>query len=264
MTYSTSSQAVQVSAKSVANKCVSVITINNPPVNSFNIPLTAELTNVLKEIENSNSDGLIITSSLPKTFSAGLDLNDLYQKPKDHLSLFWSHVQNLWFQLYTSKLPTIAAISGHCLAGGVIIASACDYRVAVDSDYRIGVTAAKIGVVAPPWFLAMLTHLMGQRQTELALQCGHVFTPLDAKVVGLVDKVCPPEELEATSIEAIKPYLSVSKEARAVMKQSLRAELAEKFLQRKDKDREDFVSYMLRDSVQKNLKKYIDSIKAKQ
>lgn len=262
MTYH--SQSINVSKKYVGNSAVAVVTINKPPVNSFNISLTAELTSVLREVEScKETQGIIITSSLPKTFSAGLDLNDLYQKPKNHLDLFWNHVQSMWLQLYSSKLPTVAAINGHCLAGGTLLAAACDYRVAVDGDYGIGVTAAKIGVVAPPWFLKKLTHLMGQRQTELALQCGKVFTPRNAQAIGLIDEVCPLDNLEVNSVQAITPFLSVSQEARAVMKQSLRAELVSSFLETRDKDREDFVNFILRDSVQRNLQKYIENLKSK-
>ena len=258
------SQTISVSRKPVENQSVTVVSINHPPVNSFNIPLTAELTTVLREIEDSKqTHGIIITSSLSKTFSAGLDLNDLYQQPEEHLNEFWNHVQSLWFQLYSSKLPTVAAINGHCLAGGTIVAAACDYRVAIEGDYGIGVTAAKIGVVAPPWFLKMLTHLMGQRQTELALQCGKVFSPLDAKAIGLIDEVCLPCELEDRSVQAITPYLKVSQEARAVMKQSLRAELVNGFLENREKDQTDFVSYILKDSVQKNLQNFIERLKTK-
>ena len=173
-------------------------------------------------------------------------------------------MQDLWLQLYSSRLPTIAAINGHCLAGGTIIATACDYRVAVEGNYSIGVTAAKIGVIAPPWFLKMLTYVMGQRNTELALQQGRVFTPREAIGVGLVDKVCSRDMIDEECWTALEPFLTVSAESRATMKLSLRADLIDNFLRSREEDMNNFVDFILKDSVQNNLGKFMEQLKSKQ
>ena len=244
---------------------MATVTLNRPPVNSFNIAFTGELTRALKEIEKSEKvDALILKSKNPNIFSSGLDLHDLFAQPRSHLELFWQCVQDLWLQLYSSRLPTIAAINGHCLAGGTIIATACDYRVAVEGNYSIGVTAAKIGVIAPPWFLKMLTYVMGQRNTELALQQGRVFTPREAIGVGLVDKVCSRDMIDEECWTALEPFLTVSAESRATMKLSLRADLIDNFLRSREEDMNNFVDFILKDSVQNNLGKFMEQLKSKQ
>jgi 3,2-trans-enoyl-CoA isomerase len=233
-------------------------------VNSFDVAYTDELTRALKEIEKSGKvDGLILKSKNPSVFSSGLDLHDLFAQPRSHLELFWRHVQDLWLQLYSSRLPTVAAINGHCLAGGTIIAGACDYRVAVEGSYGIGVTAAKIGLIAPPWFLKMLTYVMGQRNTELALQRGHVFTPQEALGVGLVDKVCSKDMMDEECWKALEPFLTVSAESQATMKLSLRADLIDNFLRSREEDMNNMVNFILKDSVQSNLGNYMEQLKSK-
>ena len=241
---------------------VAVISLNRPPVNSFNIAFAEEFSATLQGLEQSGSaDAIIVRSSLPTVFSAGLDLNDLYNKPRPHLEEFWRHVQNIWLQLYASRLPTVAAINGHCLAAGTIIAAACDHRVAASGDYKMGVSAAVIGVVAPPWFLTMLTHLIGQRPTEAALQQATLFSPTRAKAIGLVDEVCEPDMLEAHAFDALTPYLSVSAESRSTMKLSLRRDLINSFLASRDQDTVDMVSFLERDSVQRNIGEYMERLK---
>ncbi len=242
---------------------IATITLQHPPVNSFDVSFASELSSILKEIEHSSADAMILKSSLPATFSAGLDLNVLHGISEDRLRLFWMHIQDIWYHLYASRLVKVAAINGHCLAAGTIIAAACDYRVAAQGQYVIGVTAARIGVVAPPWFLKMLTHLMGQRNTELFLQQGRVFLPDQALAVGLVDEVCSPEDLEERCYEALRPFLSVSQEARATMGFYLREELLERFLATRDQDMERFIEFMMRDSVQERMGKYIKHLKKK-
>lgn len=258
------SQFVKVNFKKCAGYSVATVKLDRPPVNSFDISFADELTKCLKKIEESKqADALILKSNNPNVFSSGLDLHDLFAKPRSHLELFWRQFQDLWLQLYSTKLPTIAAINGYCLAGGTVIAAACDYRLAVEGDYRIGVTAAKIGVVAPPWFLKMLAQVMGQRNTELALQLGHVFTPREAMAVGLVDRICTLNTLDIECWEALEPFLHVSAESRATMKLSLRADLIDEFLKSRAVDMDKFVSFILRDSVQNRLGKYIEQLKSK-
>lgn len=258
------SQFVEVKSEKHSKYYVASVTLNRPPVNSLDVAFTEELTRALKKIEKSGEvDALILKSKNPNIFSSGLDLHDLFAQPRSHLELFWQHIQDLWLQLYSSRLPTIAAINGHCLAGGTILATACDYRVAVEGSYGIGVTAAKIGVVAPPWFLKMLTYVMGQRNTELALQQGRVFTPSEAMGVGLVDRVCPKDTMDEECWKALDPFLTVSAESRATMKLSLRMDLINNFLQSREEDMNNFVNFILKESVQSNLGKYMEQLKSK-
>ena len=243
---------------------VAKLTMNHPPVNSFDIPLVASLTNHLEDLQLfGKCDGIIITSSVPRTFSAGLDLKELHGVTAEHLRKFWRHVQDLWLCLYSSRVPTVAAINGHCLAAGTIIATACDYRVAAEGDYGVGVTAAKVGIVAPGWFLLMLTHLMGQRRTELALQQGLLFKPEEAQRAGLLDKVCKSERLHEEALAALEPFLTVSQLSRATMKLSLRGDLIDRFVRSRTEDEDKFVGFVMQDSVQKSLGDYIQKLRSR-
>lgn len=264
LTTRNSSQFVKVGTLKHDKYSVATVTLDRPPVNSVDVSFARDLAKTLKEIEvSSQVDALILKSNRPTVFSSGLDLNDLFAQPRSHLEIFWRHVQDVWLHLYSSKLPTVAAINGHCLAGGTILAAACDYRLAVGGDYGIGVTAAKIGLVAPPWFLKMLTYVMGQRNTELALQIGCVFTPKEAKAVGLIDQICTKDRLDAECLKALEPFLVVSAESRARMKRTLRADIIDSFLKSRERDTEDFVSFILRDSVQERLGKFIEQLERK-
>lgn len=244
---------------------VASVVLHRPPVNGFDIPFTRHLTKTLKEIENSGVvDAVIIKSALPNVFSAGLDLHELYGVSRGHLEAFWQSVQDLWFQVYSSKLVTLSFINGHCLAAGTIIAAACDYRVACEGDYSIGVTAAKVGLVAPPWFLTMLSHLMGKRRTEHALLTGKTFSPDEAVQVGLVDEICPTKLSDDACLQVLKPYLLVSQESRKTMKKYMRAELIENFNLMRESDMDNFVDYVMKVSVQEQLGSFIQRLKRKQ
>ncbi len=248
----------------VGEHSIATVSFNKPPGNSLDLALTQQFNERLRSVyQSGDHDALVLASSISNVFSAGLDLAELYQPSKSNLEKLWREVQDMWFTLYSSKLPTVAAINGHCLAGGIIIAASCDYRVAVKGNYSMGVTAAKVGVIAPPWFLKMLTLLIGQRTTELALQQGTVFNPDNALRIGLVDEVCAADDLKQRSFAALLRFLTVSQESRSTMKLFLRSELIESFKLSREKDMSTFVSFIMQDSVQERLGKYIQKLKQK-
>ena len=244
---------------------VATVSLNRPPVNGYSMAFAEQFNAVFRNIkESSQIDAVIIGSSLPNIFSSGLDLSELYQTSETRLESFWKQVRDMWFNIYSSKLPIVAAINGHCLAGGTMMAAACDYRIAVKGDYGMGVTAAKVGMIAPLFLFKVLAHLIGQRRTELAIQQGQVFTPDEAKAIGLVDEVCDISELQMRIVRALHPFLSVSQVARSTMKVSLRTEILSVFQDSTEEDVETFVSFVLQEPVQEHLGKYIEQLKQKQ
>lgn len=244
-----------------SSKTIATVIFQRPPINSLNVPFTVEVTRIMKELEDSKEVDAVIFKSLLPVFSAGLDLNELYQTSRDRVELLWQSLQDMWLQIYSSELVTLSLINGHCLAAGTLIAAACDYRIGIEGNYSMGVTAAKVGVVAPPWFLMMLSDLMGKRATEHALQTGQVFSPAEALKVGLIDQVCSSEVAHSTCLQALTPYLAVYQESRKTMKQYLRGNHINDFKQRRDTDKHDSVNYLMRESVQNKLGDYIQQLK---
>ena len=261
------SSLVQVSRHDVAGHNVAVLGLNSPPVNAFSSSLLAELVTELRILNSGKAEqthGLIITSALNSVFSAGLDLNELVNPSEPELQRFWNLCQEMWLQLYTSPLPVASAINGHCLAAGTIIAASCDYRVALEGNYGIGVPAARIGLFAPWWFQKMLVHLMGHRMTELSLQQGQIFEPLAACKIGLVDKLCAmTNDVVKNAISSLKPFMSVSTNSRVKMKLTLRQALIEEFMEKREEDCRDFIQHVGCPDVQKELAEYIEKLKKK-
>lgn len=90
---------------------IDILSMSRAPVNSLNIQLLDSLKTSLLEAKNSHSKGIILTSSLPSVFSAGLDLVEFYNKDKNQLVNYWQTLQDTWLTLYTMDIPTAAAIN---------------------------------------------------------------------------------------------------------------------------------------------------------
>lgn len=249
-----SNDLLHVTHEGLEQYTVASISVNKPPVNSFDLQLSQEFSSKFQDITQSNDvHAIVIKSSLPSVFSAGLDFKDLCGVSESHLREFWRTVREMWYQIYTSRLTVLASVNGHCLAGGTLIAAACDYRICTQGDFKIGVAAAKIGLVPPHWFLSTLAHLMGQRPSEMCLQRGKIFSPAGAVDVGLMDEVCNSGDLDERCRKALLPFLNTCHETRAAIKLSQRRELIDSYHRLEEEDTENFVKFTLRESTQRTL-----------
>ena len=105
----------------------------------------------IKEIEaNSKIQSVILASTNPTIFSAGLDVSELVNPDKDRLPKFWNSLQQLYIDLYSSRLATVAAVQGHAPAAGCFLAMACDYRIMSAGDGKkvptIGLNETRLGI----------------------------------------------------------------------------------------------------------------------
>ncbi|XP_072043340.1 enoyl-CoA delta isomerase 1, mitochondrial-like isoform X2 [Amphiura filiformis] len=151
------------------------VKMNKTPVNSMDGNLLEKLEAAFDKLENDDHcRGVILTSSLPNVFSAGLDIPLLLHSDRtDEFDKMWEGLQNLWLRMYCSPLTVVAAINGSAPAGGCMITLACDYRIMAHGAHYIGISAPRLGIMPPPWVQTALKNTIGHRRTEEALGKDH-------------------------------------------------------------------------------------------
>jgi Delta3-Delta2-enoyl-CoA isomerase len=213
---------------------------------------------------------MILQSSTP-VFCAGLDLNELYQPRR--LEEFWTNFQQLYLDLFGTRLATIAAISGQAPAAGCMLAMATDYRIiqqpsstsSRSNSVTIGLNEAKFGIVAPPWMADLMVHTLGQRQAELSLMLGTLYSPTEALAIGLVDTVLDDDDDMAEACQKIAmQWAQIPSHSRIASKQLMRKPLLEKLVSSRQQDLDLFCQFCLSEQVQANLGMYLQSLKKKQ
>ena len=153
------------------NSRIAIIRMNNKPVNALSMEMCKELSNAIKTVNEQQytSDdaaapfsSIIISSSVPNIFSAGIDIKkELYQPNPKRLSEFWFSFQQLFLDMYglSGGITTISAVNGHAPAGGCMISLACDYRIMINSPkLRIGYNESKLGITAPSYVVYLFSH----------------------------------------------------------------------------------------------------------
>nr|XP_061829684.1 enoyl-CoA delta isomerase 1, mitochondrial-like [Nerophis lumbriciformis] len=242
---------------------VAVMRMKSPPVNSLSLDFLTEFCISVEKLEMDKScRGLIITSSLPNVFSAGLDIMEMYGKSPEHCGEFWKAVQEMWLKLYNSNMVTIAAINGSSPAGGCLMSITCDYRIMVDNPrYRIGLNETQLGIVAPFWFKDTMSNTVGHRTTEMALALGLLYNPAEALKVGLVDQIVPEDKLMTTAEQTMAKWLAIPDHARQITKSMMRKPTLDKLVSKREADIQNFVGFITKDSIQKYLRGYLEMLK---
>ncbi|XP_020611377.1 enoyl-CoA delta isomerase 1, mitochondrial-like [Orbicella faveolata] len=243
---------------------IAILELNRKPVNSFSMEFLQEINSNLNELENDQDcQGLIITSGLPKVFSAGLDLvKEVYQPDVKRLASFWSCFQEMWLRLYGSRLATMAAINGHALAGGCVVGLACDYRVMAE-EFRIGMIEIEAGLPPPFWVAGNMANVVGQSNAEQAILSNQRYSAEEALSIGLVDKVLPKDKVMEETKSEMEKWVMYSGRARELTKKIMRKQFIEALEDTREEDIKNFVDCILDEDVQKAIGMQIEKLSKK-
>ena len=173
-------------------------------------------------------------------------------------------VQQIFIDLYGSRLATIAAIEAHSPAGGCLLAMSCDYRVmANDEKFKIGLNETNLGIAAPYWLCDLFVRTIGFREAETGLALAKLYNPQEALKVNLVDELHPQGEIIDRATEHAIRWAKIPPTARASGKLNLRQPFIDTLVENREKDIENFCNFILTDQVQKSLDKYMEGLSSK-
>lgn len=224
---------------------VALLTLERPPVNAITLPYLGEISAALARVAESDAAALILTGA-GTTFSAGLDLRELpAYGPREQTALV-DALNGSLLQLYAFPIPTVAAMNGHAMAGGLLFALCCDYRIALEGNFRFGLAEVRVGIPYPVNAMVLvkaeLSHLMAR---ELAL-LGRNLSPRQALARGVVDELCEAPQLGARALELALELARYPRRTFSRVKRQLRGEVIERMeraiAEKSDPAREKWIS----------------------
>lgn len=201
---------------------VAVLKLKRGITNPINLQLINELTDFLQRMRN-NTDvhSLVICSSNEKFFSIGFDIPQLIELNTEDFRTFYQAFNRFCVNLYTLPKPTIAAITGHAIAGGCILALCCDYRFIAKGRKLMGLNEIKLGVPVPYPADCMLQHLIGTRKAREITNAGEFYQSEKLFQIGMVDQVLPLEEVLIKSFEKAEVLGAMPQKAFGMIKRNL-------------------------------------------
>ena len=171
----------------------------NSSNNSLDEKVLTELNSIIQEVSNDNSvQGLVITSSKINGFILGADIQTISKlKTQEEILAFIKLGQKVFAELAALSISTVALINGLCLGGGLELALACDYRIAIDDEKtRFGLPEVLLGI-HPGWggTIRLPRLLGGPAALELILS-GKTISSYQALKLGLIDQLVPSRQSE--------------------------------------------------------------------
>ena len=170
---------------------VVVLTLDRPRANAISPELIEDLREALRRAAGSP---VVLTSS-QKIFSGGWDLPLLIGRDRAAMADFLALYTTLVREAFTYGGPLIAALPGHAIAGGLILAAAADERVAAAGEGRLGLSEVALAVPIPAPLFEIFRYVLGDRGAERLGAGGENLTFREAEAAGLVDAIVPAEDL---------------------------------------------------------------------
>ncbi|MBI3914486.1 MAG: enoyl-CoA hydratase/isomerase family protein [Chloroflexi bacterium] len=204
------------------NKSVATITLNRPQArNALNGEMVDELRALIEQLKSDAAARAVILTGAGKTFSAGADVEMLMRLNADPNRDATRAEIGKWRAAFDALecLPqiTVAAINGIALGGGVVLALACDFRIA-SSRAIFGLPEIKLGMVLALGGTQRLTRLVGISAAKEMILRGRNVTAPEAQRLGLVNRVCDPGDLMGLARNWADREVNHSARARALAK----------------------------------------------
>ena len=210
---------------------IAVITMDDGKANAINSPVIDEWNAVLDGVEADKSVKALIITGRPGKFSAGFDLRYFMGHTMEENQALVHSGGLVAQRIFRLPIPVVAAVSGHAIAMGVFLVLACDRRIGIHGDYKIGANETVNGMVIPRFAMALLKHRLKPNHLDAAALMGRLYTPTDAVEVGYLDAVVEPEHLMDTAMQSARNLGEFSPDAyggnKHLAREAVYAEMAE-------------------------------------
>ena len=184
--------------------------------------LTSELDGVAEDVR-----ALVLTGT-GSVFSAGMDLFRITRGGADYVGQFLPLLSRFLRTLFAFPTPVVAAVNGHAIAGGCVIALAADIRLMAEGDGRIGLPELLVGVPFPTAALEVVRFGVPGEKLPSLLYTGRTLAAREALGAGLVDEVVAPGDLPDRAQEVARQLASIPPPVYRLTKRALRAEALER------------------------------------
>jgi enoyl-CoA hydratase/carnithine racemase len=183
---------------------VAIWALDHGVTNALSPQLVDELAEGLQKLRNDpEARGLVLTSSNDKFFSIGLDIPKLYGLSREVFAAFYRAFNRVCLDLHSLPIPTVAAVTGHAIAGGCILALCCDRRVCAEGRKLMGLNEIKLGVPVPYPADRILRQIAGEETAVQMMTAGDFYPPEVLFQMGVVDQVLPLDEVRTGAAEEI-------------------------------------------------------------
>ncbi|MQA10268.1 MAG: enoyl-CoA hydratase/isomerase family protein [Pseudonocardiaceae bacterium] len=181
---------------------VEIVRLARGKVNALDLELVTAITETFTSLGDGSVRPIVLTGS-GKAFSAGVDLPRVLDGGPGYVRRFLPALADAFEAVFSIGRPVVAAVNGHAIAGGCILATACDHRIMGEAG-SIGVTELAVGVPFPLSAMEILRFAVGDGPARRAVFEASTFTADEALTRGFVDEVVGSTEVVSRAVQAAR------------------------------------------------------------
>ena len=209
--------------KLVRHNGVAVVTLDYPPVNALDSVLLRELAELFAKLARDRSIGAAVITSEKRSFSAGLNLKVARDLGLEGQRRLIAALNDCFGILYGWPKPLIAAVNGHAIGGGLVLALCADRRFVADTAMQVALAEVRVGAPYPVAALDVSRAELTPTAARRLVLLGETFDAADAVTLSVFDECVPADELMARAIAAANKFAALPAKTFATIKSELRA-----------------------------------------
>jgi enoyl-CoA hydratase len=194
---------------------VTILRLSHGKVNALDLELLQAITTAMHDAGGS---GAVVITGGGAAFSAGVDLQRIVDGGQSYVREFLPALAAAFMAVFEHPGPVVAAVNGHAIAGGCVLAAACDVRVM--SQGKIGLAELSVGVPFPASAMEILRHAVGPAAGQLVLTAA-LLDASQARSIGLVHDIEAPDALVDSALGRAQAMARVPPEVFSFSKRQL-------------------------------------------
>lgn len=232
---------------------IATVVLERGRVNALNPDVVEELSATFKALQRDTEASAVVLTGCGKFFSFGFDIPEFVSYAQEEFTNFLTRFTSLYRDLFVYPKPLVAALNGHAIAGGCMIALACDSAIMVQGRAKISLNEIGFGSSIFAGSTEMLQFRTGSRASDI-LYSGAMYSPAEAQAIGLVAEVVAPEALVDRAREIARELASKRPAAFASIKSLLRKPVADAMARREAASIREFVDIWYSEPTWTNLR----------
>jgi Delta3-Delta2-enoyl-CoA isomerase len=232
---------------------IATVALARGKVNALNEAMIDETRETLNDLEHDKSVQVVILTGQGKFFSFGFDVPEFLTYSKEAFASYLTKFSDLCTGLFLYSKPVVASLNGHTIAGGCMIAVACDYRIMVSGKAKISLNEITFGSSVLSSSVEMLKNAVGSKNAEYVLKSGAMFSAEEANQLGMIDAVTPEENLPAKTSAVARDFVQKDPVAFRSIKNLLRQPVAVKIREKEADSILEFVDIWYSERTRGNL-----------
>ncbi len=194
--------------------------------------MVEEITKSFEDLSTDSDVTSIIFTGSGKFFSFGFDVPEFLSYSKNDFIRYLEKFTTLYTSLFCFPKPVVAALNGHTIAGGCMLATACDFRLMVTGKARISLNEITFGAPVLAGSVEMLKYCAGSRNAQSIVYSGAMYSAEEAFQLGLVDQISSEDALAEDARKIAQELAQKDSSAFRSIKHLLRKPVAEQMIKR--------------------------------